>query len=180
VVIDSLQTPDRAIAIATDLVNSAAGGADTLSTAEAVREFLLDHAEPEPVKVTVDEVAKIHALRRRLRAVYEANDDRVAAGVLNELFAAYATRPYLSEHDDTPWHLHVTAMEADWGEWMAGTTAMGLAVLVAGHGFEALGVCADDTCDRVFTSTAKQRVKRFCSTTCATRTRVSAYRARHR
>jgi predicted RNA-binding Zn ribbon-like protein len=176
----SLQTPDRAIRIATDLVNSDLGGVETLATPDELRRFLLDHAEPEPVDVTDVELAEIHQLRHRLRAVYGAADDHTAARVLNELFAAHATRPYLSEHDETPWHVHVTSMDADWAEWMAATTAMGLAMVVAGHGFDALRRCRADNCERVFVTTTTRRTRRFCSSTCATRTRVSSHRARQR
>lgn len=177
---DSLQTPDRAIVIATDLVNTAALGTEELRTPADLRQFLLDHAEPEPIAVTDRDLEQVHALRHKLRQIYAAKHDRNAADAINELLTTYATRPYLSDHDSTPWHVHVTTMDADWARWLAATTAMGLAVLVAGHGFDALRICAANDCDRAFVTTARQRVRRFCSSTCATRSRVTSYRARQR
>ncbi|MFW6091486.1 MAG: CGNR zinc finger domain-containing protein [Actinomycetota bacterium] len=166
--------------IATDLVNTGANGADSMREPAALRRFLLEHAEPEPVAVTADDLDGVRAVRERLRAVYAASRDADAAAIINELLAEHATRPYLSDHDGTPWHVHVTSPDAPWAQWMAATTAMGLSVLVAGHGFGALRICAADTCDRAFVSTSRERVRRFCSPQCATRTRVGAYRARQR
>ena len=179
VVTDSLQTPDRAVRIATDLVNTDAGDGDGLNDPAHLRRFLLDHAEPEPVTVTAEELEHVRRIRRRLRAVFETDDDREAAAVLNELLDAYATRPYLSDHDGTPWHVHVSDADADWARWLAATTAVGLAVLVAGHGFGAFRSCMAAGCERVFVSHTRQ-ARRFCSPACATRTRVSAYRRRQR
>lgn len=177
---DSLQTPDRAITIATDLVNTGAQAGEALRAPGDLRQFLLDHAEPEPITVSDRDLEQARAVRERLRQIYAAERDRDAAAVINELLAAHATRPYLSDHDGTPWHVHVTTIDAEWARWLAATTAMGLAVLVAGHGFDALRICAADDCDRAFATTSRQRIRRFCSPACATRTRVSSYRARQR
>jgi len=49
---------------------------------------------------------------------------------------------------------------------------------VAGHGFDALGVCAAVDCERVFANPAERRPRRFCTPKCSSRTRVAAYRAR--
>jgi predicted RNA-binding Zn ribbon-like protein len=179
-VTDSLQTPDRAIVIATDLVNSSARGVETLRSPDDLRRFLLDHAEPEPVTVTARDLEQAREVRQRLRAVYAAERDRDAAAVINDLLEAHATRPYLSDHDGAPWHVHVTTMDAGWSRWLAATTAMGLAVLVAGYGFDALRICAARDCDRAFVVTSRQRVRRYCSPTCATRARGSSHRARRR
>jgi predicted RNA-binding Zn ribbon-like protein len=177
---DSLQTPDRAVRIAADLVNTGRSGVETLPTAADLRRFLLDHAEPEPVTVTAEELARVRAVRQRLRVAFETDDPHEAAHVLNDLLAAYAARPYLSDHDGTPWHLHVTGMEADWAQWIGATTAMGLAVLVAGHGFDVLRRCPATGCERVFIATSRRQTRRYCSPTCASRTRVTAHRIRKR
>ncbi|MPZ27951.1 MAG: hypothetical protein GEV12_16445 [Micromonosporaceae bacterium] len=166
--------------IAVDLVNTHRDGAELLAGPDDLRRFLLDHAEPEPVSVTGAELAKVRVLRQRLRAVFEAERDVDAAAILNALFAEHATRPYLSDHDGAPWHLHVSTMDADWGRSLAALTAMGLAVLVAGRGFGVLRRCAAAGCELVFVATTPGRVRRFCSPACATRTRVSSYRDRHR
>lgn len=122
----------------------------------------------------------MRALRSRLRAVYGAERAADAAAVLNALLAAHATRPYLTDHGGTPWHLHVATMDAGWAPGLAASSAMALATVAAGHGFEALRRCAADRCDVVFVTTARQRIRRYCSSACATRARVTAHRARRR
>lgn len=130
--------------------------------------------------MTGDDLTRVRAVRARLAAVYGAERAADAAAVLNGLFAEHATRPYLTDHDGTPWHLHVTAMDADWPRSIAAIAAMGLATVVAGYGFGALRRCGATGCDTVFVTTSRQRVRRYCSPACATRTRVSAHRARRR
>ena len=103
---------------------------------------------------------------------------RLGNEILNELLEEYAVRPYLSDHDGSPWHLHVAKPGATWGQWLAATTALGLAGFAAGHGFAAIGTCAAVDCERVFVNAAERRPRRFCSPTCSSRTRVASYRAR--
>jgi predicted RNA-binding Zn ribbon-like protein len=178
VVVEALQTPDRLVRLAVDLVNTRTREPERLHSPEALRQFLLDHAEPEPVVVDEDALAAVLAVRERLRSVFTLPADEAAA-VLNGLLADYAVRPYLSDHDGTTWHLHVAGPDASWAEWLGAATALGLAGFAAGHGFGSAGVCAADDCEQVFVNPAARRVRRFCTPTCATRTRVASYRARH-
>lgn len=174
---ESLQTPDRMVRLAVDLVNTRTREPERLTDAGALRRFLLDHAEPEPVEVTEDDLAGVIGIRERLRPVFEAVPAR-AAGVLNDLLRDFATRPYLSDHDGTSWHLHVARDDASWAEWLGAATALGLAGFAAGHGFGAMDVCAAGDCERVFVNPAARRPRRFCTPTCAGRTRVAQHRAR--
>ncbi|MGZ0151650.1 CGNR zinc finger domain-containing protein [Kribbella sp. WER1] len=168
-----IQSPDRLIRLAVDLVNLR-----ELPGPAELHAFLLAHGEPEPVAVDAADVAGVLTVREALRPVFEG-DPAQGARVLNELLERYAVRPYLSDHDGTPWHVHVAKPEASWADWLAATTALGLATFAAGHGFEALGVCSAAGCARVFANTALNRPRRFCSPRCATRTRVATHRARH-
>lgn len=129
---------------------------------------------------TDDDLTGVRGVRARLRAVYGTGRAADAAEILNDLLAEHASRPYLTDHDGTPWHLHVSSMDADWPRSIAAMAAMGLATVVAGYGFGALRRCAAAGCDTVFVTTSRQRIRRYCSPACATRTRVSAHRARHR
>lgn len=175
---ETLQTPDRLIRLAVDLVNTRTRDPEQLTSTDALRQFLLDHAEPEPVRVSETDLVEVRAIRERLRPAFELPASGAAA-VLNGLLADYAVRPYLSDHDGAPWHLHVSDPDAKWSHWLASATAVGLAGFVSGHGFEAVGVCAADDCERVFVNPAARRPRRFCTPTCAGRTRVASYRARH-
>lgn len=175
---ESLTTPDRMIRIAVDLVNTKTFDPEKLTSVAALRQFLLDHGEPT---ATVDEgdLAQVMAIRERIRPVFHAGPAE-AARILNELLTDYAVRPYLSDHDGSPWHLHVAKPEATWAEWLAAGAALGLAGFAAGHGFDAIDTCAAADCERVFVNAAERRPRRFCSPTCSSRTRVASYRARQR
>ena len=175
---EPLQTPDRFVRLAVDLVNTRTREPERLISPDALRGFLLDHGEPEPVEVDEHDLDAVRAVRERLRPVFTLPAGEAAA-VLNGLLADYAVRPYLSDHDGTTWHLHVAGPEATWAEWLGAATALGLAGFAAGHGFGSAGVCAAEDCERVFVNPAPRRVRRFCTPTCATRTRVATHRARH-
>jgi predicted RNA-binding Zn ribbon-like protein len=174
---EPLQTPDRLVHLAVDLVNTRTREPEKLVTVDDLREFLLDHGEPEPVDVDEDDLTAVRAVRERVRPVFTAHQADAAA-TLNELLGEYAVRPYLSDHDGTPWHLHVSRPGASWAEWLAAGTSLGLAGFAAGHGFAAIDGCAAADCERVFVNPAARRPRRFCSPTCASRTRVASYRAR--
>lgn len=174
---ETLQTPDRLVRLAVDLVNTRTREPEQLTSPEALRRFLLEHAEPEPVETDERDLAAVIVVRERLRPVFHTSP-REAAGVLNTLLAEYAVRPYLSDHDGTSWHLHVADEDADWAHWLGAATALGLAGFAAGHGFEAMQQCDAADCERVFVNPAEHRPRRFCTPTCASRTRVATYRAR--
>jgi predicted RNA-binding Zn ribbon-like protein len=174
--VESLTTPDRMVRLAVDLVNTKSLTPEQLTSPADLERFLLDHAEPS---ATVDEadLEAVKAVRERLRPVFHAGPAE-AARLLNELLSEYAVRPYLSNHDGSPWHLHVAKPGASWAEWLAAGAALGLAGFAAGHGFEAIHTCAAPDCARVFVNAAERRPRRFCTPTCSSRTRVASYRAR--
>jgi predicted RNA-binding Zn ribbon-like protein len=172
-----IQSPDRLIRLAVDLVNTRTREPERLNSPAELRTFLLEHGESEPVEVGEQDLADIRAVRERLRPVFHAEAGE-AAQLVNGLLAEYAVRPYLSDHDGTAWHLHVAKPDASWAEWLAATTALGLATFAAGHGFEAFGVCAAVDCERVFVNAAERRPRKFCTPRCSSRTRVASHRAR--
>jgi predicted RNA-binding Zn ribbon-like protein len=174
--VESLQTPDRLVRLAVDLVNTKTMNPEQLTSAAALSRFLLDHGEPT-AEVDDEDLAAVKAVRERIRPVFRAEPGE-AARILNELLAEYAVRPYLSDHDGAPWHLQVAKPDASWADWLAAGAALGLAGFAAGHGFEAIGACAAPDCERVFVNPAERRPRRFCTPTCSSRTRVASYRAR--
>jgi predicted RNA-binding Zn ribbon-like protein len=174
---ESLQTPDRLVRLAVDLVNTRTLEPEKLITPADVRQFLLDHGESEPITLDEHDLVQVREVRELIRPVFHV-EPREAAGILNALLAEYAVRPYLSDHDGSPWHLHVAKPGASWGDWLAAGTALGLSGFAAAHGFEAIDVCAAGDCERVFVNAAAKRPRRFCTPTCASRTRVATHRAR--
>lgn len=165
-------SPGWSVEFAVDLVNAA------VSAPAELRSFLIAHGESPPITVDDRDVADVAALRDRLRRVFESDDPAVAAGVLNDLLVRNATRPYLTDHDRTEWHLHVSSADAGWVEWLSARTALALALVIAEGGFARLRVCGARECAAVLFDTSRNRTRRFCSTPCATRTRVAAHRLR--
>ncbi|HEX3784905.1 MAG TPA: CGNR zinc finger domain-containing protein [Pseudonocardiaceae bacterium] len=166
--------------MAVDLVNTFGNGFDRLDGARELHEFLAANGEPEPFEVTTFDWLDVLELRSDLRAVFEAPTEAEAAGLLNELLARSATAPYLHHHEKVGWHLHVSRPDAGWAEWLTSLTATGLAQLLGEGGFDRMRVCAADDCRVVFVEQARNHSQRFCEPTCATRTRVAAFRARRR
>ncbi|MBB1262001.1 CGNR zinc finger domain-containing protein [Streptomyces sp. OF8] len=127
------------------------------------------------------DAAELRAAIRELRDVLTASDTDRAAERLNALLAHSGARPRLSRHDGHPWHLHVDrADDAGWGDWLRASSALALARLLSERGALAWGECAADTCSRLYLADNPGTPRRFCSPTCATRTRVATYRRTHR
>jgi len=64
------------------------------------------------------------------------------------------------------------------GERLALETAMALIDVIRAHEGSRITVCADADCEAVALDLSRNRSKRYCSTTCANRNAVAAYRAR--
>lgn len=125
------------------------------------------------------DAAELVAAIRRLTVVLRTADVDAAAERLNELLAECAARPRLTRHGGHPWHLHVDrADDTGWGEWFVTSSALALAQLLSERGRLAWGECAAPGCAALFLDTGPGSPRRFCSTACATRTRVAAHRAR--
>lgn len=174
----SVREPNRFVQMAVDLVNSVRDGQDFLVTPYELHEFLAERGEPEPFEVTTMDVIEVTGVRARLRRVFAAQTEDDAVVVLNELLGEFASAPYLTHHAEVGWHLHMAKPGAGWAEWLGALTATGLAGLVSAGGFDRMRVCAAQGCQRAFVDESRNHSQRFCSASCATRTRVNAYRAR--
>ncbi len=115
---------------------------------------------------------ELQPLRAELSAVFDAGDGATVAVLLNALLSRYPVRPQLTDHDGH-WHLHLA-------DQTGAAAVMGLAALVAELGAERLGRCLDARCSRAFLDTSSNRSRRYCTTRCASRANVAAYRARRR
>ena len=98
---------------------------------------------------------------------------------LNELLARAHPQPYATDHDGDL-HLHYARPGTGTLEQLTTTVAMGLATVVAQHGWQRIGVCSAETCDDVYVDTSRNASRRYCSNTCASRSTVAAYRARRK
>ncbi|MFP5297877.1 MAG: CGNR zinc finger domain-containing protein [Actinomycetota bacterium] len=170
---------DAAIRVGPDLVNTLGSitGTEYLAAPEDLERFMAERAIQPPPKISEADVETVRRLRDQVRAVFEATEDAEAARLINDLIARAGTQPYLTDHDGH-WHLHYTSTDAPAAERLAAVIGMGMAEVIARFGWERFGLCAADPCKDAFIDTSKNRSRRFCSDTCASRANVAAYRAR--
>ena len=170
---------DAAVTAAVDLVNSLGSdtGVEGLPDPDALREFMSTHRFENLPEIDDDDVARVHEVRARLRTVFECRDDRAAGRILNAILQETDATPRITDHDGAL-HIHYVPDDAPAHMRMAADCTMGLVVIVCEHGWDRLGICANDPCRDVFVDTSRNRSRRYCSDTCANRANVAAYRAR--
>ena len=173
---------DEAVAIAVDLVNSRGSwtGFEYLPDSEAVIRFLADHGLSPPHSVGRREIENIHALRARLSAAFTAPDEKTSVAILNKLLDDVGTHPQLTDHDGAEWHLHYVPAGKAVSQQLTAVAAMGLATVIAEHGFERIGVCSADECRDVYIDTSRNKSRRYCDDSCSSRMNVAAYRSRRK
>jgi predicted RNA-binding Zn ribbon-like protein len=177
--VDLTEQPDRLVALAVDVVNLPAERLD----AAGLGRFLVEHGEREPVELTADDVGAIAEVRVELAEVFDVAAGGDTAGTaerINRLLERAQRPPRLSDHDGSPWHLHVTDDDASWADWLAAVAGLGLARMLVDDGVARLGRCAAPSCRMVYAGGPRNHPRRYCSTTCANRARVAAFRARKR
>jgi predicted RNA-binding Zn ribbon-like protein len=114
-----------------------------------------------------------------LREVFAETSMERASGALNRMLADPPTATCLAQLPDGRWVLRPTiAPSADAAEALRAFAGFALGRWATDRGRCAWGVCAATGCDRVFIDEGRRSPQRFCSDTCATRTRVSAHRRR--
>ena len=133
--------------------------------------------------VSIVSLATLGTAAGPLRTVFEAaeaNDHDRAATTLNKLMTGSGARPHLARHDGEHWHLHFHERRAPFAAAWVASLATGLAVVLGSEHADRLGVCSAVACDRVFVDTSRNGTRRFCSTSCQSRVKAAAFRARQR
>lgn len=167
---------EEALRTAVWLANSAEHP-DTLASLADLDMFLAAH--PYTGRIDRDEVelAALRALRPRLRRMLLAPRDDMVAEV-NAALGSVTVTPRLARHDQTDWHLHAVADDRPLPERVLVETAMALIDVIRAHERSRISVCDDADCAAIALDLSRNRSKRYCSTTCANRNAVAAYRAR--
>lgn len=167
---------EDALRSAVALVNSAEAP-DTLVTRDDVAAFLA--ANPYSGRIDRDEAElnELRHLRSSLRAMLLAPRDQMAEHV-NRALSDVDLTPRLTRHDGLDWHLHAVTDDQPLAERILVETAMALIDVIRADEGSRIGVCADDDCNAIALDLSRNRSKRYCSTTCANRNAVAAYRAR--
>lgn len=162
---------------AVELVNSAAEP-DTLTSVAVLDEFWTRWRYTGRHDRTRAELEAVRALRPRLREMLTADRER-AVELVNQALAEVTLRPALVTHDGLDWHLHAADYDNDpLAERIIIETAMAMIDVIRADETSRLGVCADDGCDGIVLDLSRNRSRRYCSTSCANRNAVAAYRAR--
>jgi len=163
---------------AVELVNSG-DDPDTLLTTDQVDAWYARHRYTGRRDRNDAELSELRAIRPVLRELLTADRD-TAAELVNRLLADARAMPRLVRHDDIDWHIHAVSPDEPLVRRVLVETAMAMADVVRGDEMSRLAVCADDTCAGVVLDLTRNRSRRFCSTACANRVAVAAYRARRK
>ncbi|HTW21134.1 MAG TPA: CGNR zinc finger domain-containing protein [Mycobacteriales bacterium] len=159
---------------AADLVNA------DLSSLEALEAFLDDRDWLQKRASSSD----LRPLRRFAAELGEVMDDSAAGDEvavvdrLNALLEQHPVRPRISGHDAETWHLHVNDSTDSVASIVIGEALFGMTLAVTELGADRFGRCAAVNCRSAFFDATANHSKRFCSSRCATRTNVAAYRQR--
>jgi predicted RNA-binding Zn ribbon-like protein len=169
---------EAALLAAVALVNSAEEP-DTLTSAEQLDSWYAEHRYTGRHDRDQAELEAVRALRPVLRDLLTAGRDS-AAELVNTMLADARAVPRLVRHGDIDWHLHAVPADAPLTLRVVVETAMAMADVVRTDEMSRLAICSDDTCESIVLDLTRNRSRRFCSTTCANRNAVAAYRARRR
>ncbi len=164
-----------ALRAAVTLVNTT--DPETLDTVEALEEFVETFGYTGRYERTRSELDEVRALREPLRRLLTAPRDE-AAEIVNELLLQADAVPQLVRHGHHDWHIHAVPNDAPFAVRIQVETAMGMVDVIRADETSRLGVCADASCDDLVLDLSRNRRKRYCSTTCANRNAVAAYRSR--
>ncbi|MGA7172721.1 MAG: CGNR zinc finger domain-containing protein [Candidatus Dormiibacterota bacterium] len=183
---------DRGVESAVELVNRLSPGWSRgrswelpleLSARRALAQELEAKLSGKPVTLRGQAGEELIRLAADLRSVFElmaqGRQDRAAA-LVNALLSRYQAAPQLARHDGESWHLHFHSQDKEAGHAVArgAMCVIALAVVIGSPGGARLGLCSSGHCDRAFIDTSKNGSRRFCSSTCLSRTKVAAFRAR--
>src|SRR4051794_39544437 len=156
----------NAVELAIDLAN--ADRQDPAWAAEFVRAHDEWFTTPARAALTTADAARAGETADLVRAVAVATTRDDVLAQLNELLSRARLRPYATDHDGEL-HLHYAAPGTPAVEQLTTTVAMGLASVVAQHGWVRLGVCSAEGCDHVYVDTSRNASPRYCSNPSAPR-----------
>ncbi|OEU88783.1 hypothetical protein DB35_21315 [Streptomyces abyssalis] len=166
-----------------DLLNTAADGdrPDRLVSVADLGAYVERNSLSDVGALTAQDLSAVRSVRERFARVFEAGDDRTAAGLVNALVAEAGTTPQLTDHDGYDWHVHYFAPGASVSHHLAADGGMALAFVIVSGERDRLRRCGAPDCRRAFVDLSRNRSRRYCdSRTCGNRLHVAAYRARQR
>ncbi len=170
---------EAALASASAVVNTQQRDHDELADLAALDAFVHEHGWTGSRRNDAEELEAVRALRPRLRELWELDEAGVVDRV-NRMLREAGALPQLVAHDGWGYHLHATTAQVPLADRMAVEAAMAFVDVVRQQELDRLSLCGADDCDDVLVDLSKNRSRRYCSTSCANRVNVAAFRARRR
>jgi predicted RNA-binding Zn ribbon-like protein len=168
---------EAALISASALVNTDQPDGDRLDSVGALDAFVRAEGISGTRRGDGAELEQVRALRTRLRRWWEADQDALVEQV-NAMLREAQALPQLVAHDGWDYHLHATTPHAPLADRMAVEAAMAFVDVVRQQELDRLRICDAESCHDVLVDLSKNRSRRYCSTSCANRTNVAAFRAR--
>lgn len=165
----------RTLEFLAELCNRRRGG--ELETAKSLRDLCTSVGFPGARGIQRADAEATWAHVFTLEALWDADRD-TAAEMANRIFVECEARPHLVRHEGFDWHLHGLPEGAPIADAIAVDAAMAFVDLVRSDDTVRTKRCGDSRCERMFFDQSRNRSRRFCSTTCQSRTNVAAFRAR--
>lgn len=129
--------------------------------------------------VRENDLIEIKRLRERLRRVFETDDVREAARVLNNVADETRAVPRLEESGGE-WVVRFGPAERAVTGHIGATAAAALLEVVRAHGLTRFGTCSAPPCTGAFVDRTRNRSKRYCCELCADRAAQQHHRERQR
>jgi predicted RNA-binding Zn ribbon-like protein len=171
---------EREVDLAVDLVNTwdvLDDEPEFLRDLSHLRRFLLDHGLKHEAEVATEhDLARLRALRRRVRSIFEAESEVEAVETLNGLLADAI--PQLRSAQGRWVFSFEARRERDLADRLGPRVAAALLEAIRAHGWERFGICDALPCRCVFVDRSRNRSRRYCSQLCADRVAAAAYRRR--
>ena len=166
-----------ALTAAAALVNTGRGGREDLPDVTVLDRFVGEWGWTGSRAHDQAELDAVRVLRSRLAKLWECDADQAAA-LVNALLREASALPQLVKHGGWDYHIHATPADAPLADRIAVEAAMAFADVIRSGQLDRLRACAASDCGDVLVDLSKNRSRRFCSTTCANRVNVAAYRTR--
>ena len=168
---------ELALLAAASLVNTAGRDGDELTELTDLDRFVDKWRWTGSRRHDHAELASVRALRPVVRKFWQLETEEVVE-LVNFMLRQAGALPQLVAHDGWPWHLHATPADAPLADRMAVDAAMAMMDVIRQNELSRLRICEAEDCQDVHVDLSRNSSKRYCSTTCANRVNVAAYRSR--
>ncbi|MDQ3484271.1 MAG: CGNR zinc finger domain-containing protein [Actinomycetota bacterium] len=168
---------EMALAGAAALVNTEQRDRDVLADLAGLEAFVQEWGWTGSRRRDPAELRDVQELRPRLRQLWGL-DEEGAVERVNRMLRDGGALPQLVTHGDWGCHLHATPPQAPLADRMAVEAAMAFVDVIRQQELDRLRTCGADDCDDVLVDLSKNRSRRYCGASCASRINVAAFRAR--